>query len=133
MSDGNAARLQRSYERNLGHSRFWAGVGAALLGSFLLFAAEWLWEIGGEVESTNPGEYSAELVEAENERRGKPDAEQSPPGARISDNIPFLVGLLLLTVAFGACVSLSATFRRLYRQDDAALAEIERGGQNAAP
>ena len=42
----DAARLKRSYERNLGHSRFWAGVGTAILGALLLFIANKLWEVG---------------------------------------------------------------------------------------
>ena len=103
MSDGNAAQLRRSYERNLGHSRFWAGAGAALLAAFLLFVADVLL-----AASRDPGAYTSEV------------------------SFAFLVGAWMLGVAAGLCF-LTAVFNILYRLDDAALAEIEQAGQNAAP
>lgn len=50
----NTARLKRSYERNLGHSRFWAGVGTVLLAALLLFIANTLWEIGADPKVWTP-------------------------------------------------------------------------------
>ena len=104
MSDGNAAQLRRSYERNLGHSRFWAGVGAALLAAFLLFVADFLL-----AASRDPGSYTNEA------------------------SFAFLVGAWMLDIAAGLCFLTAAVFNVLYRQDDGALAEIERAGQNATP
>ena len=104
MSDGNAAQLRRSYERNLGHSRFWAGAGAALLAAFLLFVADVLL-----AASRDPGAYTSEV------------------------SFAFLVGAWMLGIATGLCFLTAAVFNILYRQDDGALAEIERAGQNATP
>ena len=101
MPDQNSDQLRRSYKRNLGHSRFWAGVGAALLGAFLLFVSEVLWEVGKE-----PGSYTA-LTEA-----------------------AFGFGLWLLGISVGTCFLLSWLFRDFYRLDDRALAEIERGNRD---
>ena len=96
MRDPGLNRLRRSYDRNLGHARFWAGVGTALLGAFLLFTAEALWEIG-----KNPALYTPEVEFA------------------------FSIGTWLLAIAVAGCFLLAAIFGVLYQRDDAALAEIE--------
>lgn len=53
------ARLKRSYERNLGHSRFWAGVGTVLLAAPLLCIANTLWEIGADPKVRTPSASNA--------------------------------------------------------------------------
>ena len=55
----DTARLKRSYERNLGHSRFWAGVGTVLLAALLLFIANTLWEIGTDPKVRTPSALNA--------------------------------------------------------------------------
>ena len=101
ISTSDPARLQRSYERNLGHSRFWAGVGAALLGGLLLFIANTLWAVGSDPELWSP----------------------------LAQNL-FSIGILILGEAMVLSFSLSWLFRQFYRSDDRALAEIERGNRD---
>ena len=100
MVNPNAYRLERSYQRNLGHARFWAGIAAALLGAFLLFIAEILWEVSQDPKLSVP-----------------------------LDEAGFVVGIVILTVAFGVCCTVSLLFWTFYRRDDAALAAIERTHQ----
>lgn len=100
VADSSAGRLKRSYERNLGHSRFWAGVAAALLGAFLLFIAEELWEISQDPKLSIPVDEAA-----------------------------FVVGVVVLTAAFGVSGTISLVFRILYRRNDAELTRIEQYNQ----
>lgn len=102
MADSGAGRLKRSYERNLGHSRFWAGVAAALLGAFLLFIAEELWEISRDPKLSIPVDEAA-----------------------------FVVGVVILTAAFGVSCTMSLMFMIFYRRNDAELARIEQENQEA--
>lgn len=102
VANPSARRLERSYQRNLGHARFWAGVAAALLGAFLLFIAEVLWAISQDPKLSVP-----------------------------LDEAGFMVGVVILTVAFGVCCTVSLMFRTFYRRDDAALAAIEHTHQEA--
>lgn len=104
MANPSARRLERSYQRNLGHARFWAGVAAALLGAFLLFIAEVLWAISQDPKLSVP-----------------------------LDEAGFMVGVVILTVAFGVCCTVSLMFRIFYRRDDAALAAIEHTHREATP
>ena len=101
ISTSDPARRQRAYERNLGHSRFWAGVGAALLGGLLLFIANTLWAVGSDPEVWSP----------------------------LAQNL-FSIGILILGQAMVLSFSLSWLFRQFYRSDDRALIEIERGKQD---
>ena len=96
MSDPDVDRLRRSYARNLGHSRFWAGVGTALLGAFLLFAAEALWEIGKQ-----PSLYTRQV------------------------EVAFALGVGVLGIAVASSFLLAAIFWVLYRRDDDVMALIE--------
>ena len=88
----DVARLKRSYERNVGHSRFWAGVGTAILGGLLLFITNTLWEIGKNPQIWTP------LVKS-----------------------VFSIGIFVLGQATVISFALAWTFRNLYRSDDAAL------------
>ena len=85
-------RLQRSYERNLGHCRFWAGLGTAILGALLLFIANVVWDIGQD-----------------------PQAWAPPSEAALS------IGIFILGQAATISFIVAWTFRNLYRSDDAAL------------
>ena len=97
----NTARLKRSYERNLGHSRFWAGVGTVLLAALLLFIANTLWEIG-----TDPKVRTSLARDV------------------------FAIGIFFLAEATMLSFALAWAFRNLYRLDDKALTEIEQGNQD---
>ena len=97
------ARLKRSYERTLGHSRFWAGVGTVLLAALLLFIANTLWEIGTDPKVRTP----------------------------LALNV-FAIGILILVEAITLSFLMALRFRNLYRMDDAALAQIEHNHQEAA-
>lgn len=97
----DTARLKRSYERNLGHSRFWAGVGTVLLAALLLFIANTLWEIGTDPKVRTPLALNA-----------------------------FVVGIFFLAEATMLSFALAWLFRNLYRLDDRALTEIEQGNQD---
>ncbi len=97
----DTARLKRSYERNLGHSRFWAGVGTVLLAGLLLFIANTLWEIGAD----------------------------SKVWTLLAANV-FMVGILVLVQAIAISFVLAWRFRNLYWRDDAALTKIEQGNQD---
>ena len=90
------ARLKRSYERNLGHSRFWAGVGTVLLAGMLLFVANTLWEVGTCQKVWTPLASNA-----------------------------FAIGIFILDEAIALSFVLAWTFRNLYRLDDRVLTEIE--------
>lgn len=104
MASSDIARLNRSYERNVGHSKFWAGVGTALLGGLLLFIANALWEIG-----TNPKLWTplAETV--------------------------FGIGIFILGEAAAVSFVTSWTFRNLYRWDDRELTRIEQENREETP
>ena len=93
-------RLKRSYDRNLGHSRFWAGVGTALIAGLLLFVARGLWEVGKNPEVWTP---LAELA--------------------------YVMVVIILGQAIAIVFALSGYFRNLYQQDDAELTRIEQGNQ----
>ena len=101
VSTPDTARLKRSYERNLGHFRFWAGVGTALLGGLLLFIANTLWAVGSD-----PGVWSSVA------------------------EISFSLGILVIAQAMVVSFSLAWIFREYYRLDDQALAKMELGTQN---
>lgn len=85
-------RLQRSYERNLGHCRFWAGLGTAILGALMLFIANVVWDIGQDPQAWTP-----------------------PSEAALS------IGIFILGQAATISFIVAWTFRNLYRSDDAAL------------
>ena len=89
-------RLQRSYERNLGHSRFWAGVGTAIFGALLLFIANALWEIGKEPQGWTPVTEAA-----------------------------FSISTFILGQAATISFLIAWTFRNLYHSDDEELTEEE--------
>ena len=99
----DTARLKRSYERNRGHSRFWAGVGTVLLAGLLLFIANTLWEIGTDPKVWTPFAPNA-----------------------------FAIGIVLLVEAIALSFLLAWRFRNLYRMDDAALTKVEQDNQEAA-
>lgn len=102
ISTSDAAHLKRSYERNLGHFRFWAGVGTALLGGLLLFIANTLWAVGRD----DPGVWSTVA------------------------EISFSLGILVIAQAMVVSFSLAWIFREHYRLDDRALAKIEQDKRN---
>ena len=104
MASPGSAQLKRSYERNLGHSRFWAGAGTVLLAGLLLFIANTLWEIGANPKIWTP--LSAYAL---------------------------AIGAAVLVHATAVSFALAWRFRNLYQRDDAALIQIEQAGQNAAP
>ena len=104
MRTSDTGRLKRSYERNVGHSRFWAGVGTALLAGLLLFVVNALWEVGKNPDAWTP----------------------------LAENL-FMLGVVTLGEAVGISFVIAWTFRNLYRLDDATLAEMERGNQEETP
>ena len=101
ISTSDTAQLKRSYERNLGHFRFWAGLGTALLGGLLLFIANALWAVGSD-----PGVWSYVA------------------------EISFSLGILIIAQAMVVSFSLAWIFREYYRLDDRALAKMEQGNPN---
>ena len=104
MASPGSARLKRSYERNLGYCRFWAGAGTILLAGLLLFIANTLWEIGA------------------NPKIGTPLSAYT-----------FAIGAVVLAHATVVSSALAWMFRNWYRRDDTALTQIEQAGQDAAP
>ena len=104
MARSEDARLKRSYERNVVYSRFWSGVGTALLIGLLLFVANALWEVGTDPKIWTP---LAEIV--------------------------FAMGILILAQFAAIGFALAWTFRNLYLSDDCALARIEQDNQEAIP
>ncbi len=99
----DTARLKRSYERNLGHARFWSGVGTVLLAGLLLFIANTLWEIGANPKVWTP----------------------------LAANV-FMIGIFVLVEALVFSFLLSWAFRNLYRLDDQELTRIEQGDQEVS-
>ncbi len=100
----DTARLKRSYERNLGHARFWGGVGTALLAGLLLFIANTLWEIGANPKVWTP----------------------------LAENV-FTIGIIILGEAVAISFVLAWTFRNFYRWDDQELTRTEQNNQEAIP
>ena len=104
MRPPDTARLTRSYERNLGHSRFWAGVGTALLAGLLLFVANAIWRIGTDPEIWTPFAETA-----------------------------FAIGIVILGEAVAISFVLAWSFRNFYRRDDQQLSSIEQYNQETMP
>jgi len=104
VASPGSARLKRSYERNLGHSRFWAVAGTILLAGLLLFIANTLWEISA-----------------------------NPKTGTLSSAYALAIGAAVLAPATAISFALAWMFRNWYRRDDAALIQIEQVGQDAAP
>ena len=75
-----------------------------MLGAFVLFVVESLWEVGRSTEDSIP-----------------------------VDDPAFTVGALILGIAVASSLVLSVIFRFLYQRDDAALTTIERGNQEDTP
>lgn len=103
MTISDTKRLKRSYERNLGHSRFWAGVGTVLLAGLLLFVARALWEVGKNPEVWTP------LAE-----------------------IAYAMVVIMLGQAIAVVFGLSGYFRNLYLRDDQELSRIEQNNQEVS-
>lgn len=111
----DAAEVERSYERNLGYARFWLGAGIAVLSLLFTFGYNLIFS-----NDDDPPPPSA------------PPAPEPPPAAELMLETPALFALLALFVFAATCLILGHHFRRLYRQDNARLAQIEHNHQEAA-
>lgn len=122
MSDGEVTWLRRSYDRNLGWCRIWAGVGFAVATLWFTFVVE---------QQVHP------LLD---NREGDPRAqaqstddvlvtESNDSEITVADLVVSSVLLLGLVISFG----IALRFRELYRIDDAMLADIELADQEATP
>ena len=126
MSEGEETRLRRSYDRNLGWCRIWAGVGFAVATLWFTFVVEQqvhplLDNQEGDTETLAQSTDDALVTESND--------SGTPSEITVADLVVSSVLLLGLVISFG----IATRCRELYRLDDAALVNIELADQEATP
>ena len=112
MTCAEAARLKRSYARNLGWCRFWLGISLAVATLTFTFAMDRVFD---------------PLFDSSTE--GPAPAVNGPSNVGRADqaNLVGLIGVAVISILVfmgGICLFLSLYFRVLYRRDDRALAAM---------
>ena len=117
MTPAETSRLKRSYARNLGWCRFWLGISLAIVTLMFTFAVNQVFK---------PLIERAPVPTIIDEQRDAGDDGQVEPL-----RFPGVTVMFALFLVTSICIGLSAYFRVLYRRDDAALTNTERGHQEA--
>ena len=118
MREYEKTRLQRSYDRNLGWCRLWAGVGFAVATVWFTFVVEQ--QVHPLLD--NRGGGSGTQVQSPDDQRATENKSSETAGEiTVADLVVSSILLLGLVISFG----IALRFRELYREDDGNLSPPE--------
>ena len=118
MSEGEKTRLRRSYDRNLGWCRIWAGVGFAVATLWFTFVVEQQVHPLLDNRERDPGTRAQSADDAlVTESNGGDTTDE----ITVADLVVSSVLLLGLVISFG----IALRFRELYREDEGNLSPTE--------
>ena len=120
MSEGEKTRLRRSYDRNLGWCRLWAGVGFAVATLWFTFVVEQ--QVHPLLDNLG-GDSGTQAQDPDNARVAEGDEGGTVDEITVGDLVVSLALLLGLVISFG----IALRFRELYRADDGNLSPVDGG------